>query len=306
MNESAGRQGPFVGAHMSIRDGLHNAILEAARYRCRAVQLFSKSSNQWRAKNITDEDVEMWQQTLHANPMQPVVHDSYLINLASPDPALNRRSREAFLEEVGRCDRLGIGQLIFHPGAHMGAGEEEGLKRIADSLDWVCQRSPESAVKLVIETTAGQGTTLGYRFEQLARVIEKVRQPARLGVCVDTCHILAAGYEFRTADGYAETFESFDRILGFDRLCCFHANDSKRDLGSRIDRHEHIGKGCVGSKAFGFLMRDSRFSAIPKILETPKEGDMDRKNLALLRRLARSRPHDGSASGATESGSRTG
>jgi deoxyribonuclease-4 len=287
MSNKTNRQEPFVGAHMSIRDGLHNAVLEAARYRCRAVQLFSKSSNQWRAKILTDEDIEMWQQTLRAHPMHPVVHDSYLINLASPDPALSRRSREAFLEEVGRCDRLGIGHLIFHPGAHMGAGEVEGLKRIAESLDWVCERTQGSVTRLVLETTAGQGTTLGYRFEQLAWIIDHVRQPARMSVCIDTCHILAAGYDFRTPDGYAEVFESFDRIVGFDQLCCFHVNDSKRDLGSRIDRHEHIGKGYVGTKAFGLLMRDPRFAEIPKILETPKKDDMDRKNLALLRRLAR-------------------
>jgi len=290
MSESAGRREPFVGAHMSIRDGLHNAILEAARYRCRTVQLFSKSSHQWRVKTLTDEDIEAWRQTLRAHPMHPVVHDSYLINLASPDPALSRRSREAFLEEVGRCDRLGIGRLVFHPGAHMGAGEAEGLRRIVDSLDWVCERSQGSSTQLVLETTAGQGTTLGYRFEQLARIVENVGQPTRLRICVDTCHILAAGYDFRTAEGYAEVFESFDRILGFDRLCCFHINDSKRDLGSRIDRHEHIGKGYVGTKAFGFLMRDPRFAEIPKILETPKKDDMDRKNLALLRRLARTNP----------------
>ena len=290
MIDTARKQEPFVGAHMSIRDGLHNAILEAARYRCRAVQLFSKSSNQWRAKTLTDEDIGMWKQTLRAHPMHPVVHDSYLINLASPDPVLSRRSREAFLEEVDRCDRLGIGHLIFHPGAHMGAGEKEGLRRIADNLDWVCEQSRHSSTKLVLETTAGQGTTLGYRFEQFAWIIENVRQPARLGVCVDTCHVLAAGYDFRTPKGYADVFESFDRILGFDRLCCFHVNDSKRDLGSRVDRHEHIGKGYVGSKAFGFLMRDSRFAEIPKILETPKKDDMDRKNLAFLRRLAHTKP----------------
>jgi deoxyribonuclease-4 len=277
---------PFIGAHMSIAGGLHNAILEAARHRCRALQIFSKTSNQWRAKALADEDVRLWKTTLREHPMHAVVHDSYLINLASPDPVLSGRSREAFLDEVTRCDRLGIGEIIFHPGAHMGAGEEQGLRRIADSLDWVCDRSQDSATRLVLETTAGQGTTLGYRLEQLAWIIGNVRRPQRLGVCIDTCHILAAGYDFRTPKGYEEVFEEFERILGFDRLCCFHLNDSKRELGSRVDRHEHIGKGHVGTKAFGFLMRDPRFVDVPKIIETPKKDDMDRKNLSLLRRLA--------------------
>ena len=208
---------------------------------------------------------------------------------ASPDPVLNQRSREAFLDEVERCDRLGIGEIIFHPGAHMGAGEAAGLQRIADSLDWICDHSPASSTRLLLETTAGQGTTLGYRFEQLAWVIANVRRPERLGACFDTCHALAAGYDFRTPTLYDAVFDGLDRTIGLDRLRCFHLNDAKRELGSRIDRHEHIGKGHVGSKAFGLLMRDARFTEIPKILETPKKDDMDRKNLALLRRLARAK-----------------
>lgn len=290
MSKSVTKSDPFIGAHMSIAEGLHNAILSAAQYRCRAVQLFSKSSNQWRAKVLTDEDVKLWNDTLAKHPMEPFVHDSYLINLASPKPALNRRSREAFLEEVKRCDRLGIKHLIFHPGAHMGEGEEEGIRRIAKSLDWVCERSVGSSTELLLENTAGQGTTLGYKFEHIASVIDQVREPDRLAVCVDTCHTLAAGYDFRTPEGYAQIFGEFDRVLGFDKLRCFHFNDSKKDMGSRVDRHEHIGKGHIGTKPFALILHDDRFTDIPKILETPKVDDMDRKNLALLRRLASGKP----------------
>jgi deoxyribonuclease-4 len=272
---------------MSIAGGLHEAILAAARHRCRAVQIFSKSSSQWKARVLTDEEVELWRTALARHPMIPVVHDSYLINLASPDAALLRRSREAFLEEVRRCDRLGVPYLVFHPGAHVGAGEEAGLRRISESLDWVCGRAEDSSVRLLLETTAGQGTTLGHRIEHLERVFGRCRHPERLGVCVDTCHLLAAGYDFRTPEGYGAVFDEFHRRIGIERIRCFHVNDSKKDVGCRVDRHEHIGKGFVGSAAFGLLMHDPRFAAVPKLLETPKAGEMDRKNLARLRRLAR-------------------
>ena len=278
--------GPLVGAHMSIAGGLHNAVLEAARYRCKAVQIFSKSSNQWAARTLTDDDVANWKETLARHPMLPVVHDSYLINLASPEPSLLERSRSAFLDEVLRCDRLGIGFLVFHPGAHMGAGEDEGLARIASCLDWVCERAGDSKVSLLLETTAGQGTSLGCRIEQMATIVGSVRHPERFGICVDTCHVLAAGYDIRSREGYEEFMAAIDRLLGLARVRCFHVNDSKRELGSRVDRHEHIGKGALGTRAFGFVMQDSRFADVPKILETPKTDGMDRKNLALLRRLA--------------------
>jgi deoxyribonuclease-4 len=282
----------MVGAHMSVAGGLHNAVLEAARYRCRAVQIFSKSSNQWAARKLTDEDIQAWNDARTRHPMLPVVHDSYLINLASPDPTLLERSRAAFLEEVLRCDRLSIPFLVFHPGAHMGAGEDEGIARIAASLDWVCERDGDSGAKLLLETTAGQGTSIGHTIEHLARIVEGVRRPERLGICIDTCHVLAAGHEIRTPEGYEEFMGRIDRLLGIDRVRCFHVNDSKKDLGSRVDRHEHIGKGFLGTRAFGFILRDPRFVDVPKILETPKTDDMDRKNLSLLRRLASGAPGD--------------
>ena len=284
---------PMVGTHMSIAGGLHLAVIEAAKYRCRAVQLFSKSSNQWAAKPLTEETVATWNEAIYRHPMLPVVHDSYLINLASPDPALLEKSRKAFLEEIDRCDRLSIPYLVFHPGAHMGEGIDAGIARIAESLDWALDRSAGRSVTLLLETTAGQGTSVGHRLEHLAAIIEQTRFPERVGICFDTCHVLAAGYDFRTPEGYEGVFGAFDRLIGLGRLCCFHVNDSKKDLGSRVDRHEHIGKGFVGSRAFGLLMRDRRFQSIPKILETPKEDEMDRRNLALLRRLAATRAKRG-------------
>lgn len=290
MSARANPAGPLIGAHMSIAGGVHNAVLDAARYRCRAVQLFSKSSNQWAAKPLTDEGLALWREALAKHPMLTVVHDSYLINLASPDPALAKRSRDAFLEEVERCGTLSIPYLVFHPGAHMGEGDAAGIARIAESIDWVLDRAGAGSVILLLETTAGQGSSIGHRFEHLAEIIGASRHPGRLGVCVDTCHILAAGYDIRTPESYAAVFEEFDARVGIHRIRCFHVNDSRKDLGSRVDRHEHIGKGFVGRTAFRLLMQDPRFADIPKILETPKENDMDRANLALLRRYAR-RPH---------------
>ncbi|MFB3908735.1 MAG: deoxyribonuclease IV [Candidatus Eisenbacteria bacterium] len=280
-------EGPLLGAHMSIAGGIQNAILAAARHRCRAVQLFSKSSNQWKARILADEDVAAWREAIGRHPMIPFVHDSYLINLSSPDPTLRKKSREAFVEEIRRCDLLGIPWLIFHPGVAMGARETVGCDRVAASLDWVADRRPDSRTGLLLETTAGQGSCLGHRFEHLARILDRARCRERLGVCIDTAHIHAAGYDIRTEEAYRTTFEEFDRIVGIERIRAFHVNDSKRELGSRVDRHEHIGRGKIGSRAFGSLMRDPRFRDVPKILETPKEGNMDRWNLALLRRLSR-------------------
>lgn len=279
---------PMIGAHMSIAGGLHNAILEAARYRSRALQIFSRNSNQWTAKPLTDEAVETWKRTWAEHPMEVMVHDSYLINLASPDPALYERSRRAFLDEALRCDLLGIPSLVFHPGAHMGAGEEAGLQRIAAALDWTDRELGDRPVRLLAENTAGQGTNLGWRLEHLARLLELVENKDRLRFCIDTCHLLAGGYDFRDEEGYRRVFDEAVALLGAERIAGFHLNDSKKDLGSRVDRHEHIGKGCVGSKAFRFLLADPRFVHVPKVLETPKTDSMDRRNLALLRRLAAS------------------
>jgi deoxyribonuclease-4 len=219
--------------------------------------------------------------------MVTMVHASYLINLASPDSHLFRRSRRAFLDEAERCAALGVPYLVFHPGAHRGSGEKAGLGRIARALNWVDRRLGSAPVTLLLENTAGQGTVLGSRFEHLGWIRDRLENAERVQICLDTCHLLAAGYDFRTPGGYRQVLASFDDLVGLARVRAFHLNDSKRGPGSRVDRHEHIGRGHIGSRPFGRLLRDPRFRGIPMIIETPKDGGMDRTNLSLLRRLAR-------------------
>jgi deoxyribonuclease IV len=277
----------LLGAHMSISGGIYNALLEGEKLGCTTIQVFTKSSNQWRAKELGDEELARYHAEQKRTGISPVVaHDSYLINLGSPDPTLLAKSREAFRIEMERCEKLKIPYLVTHPGAHMGQGEEEGLKKIASSLDWLFENTDDLKVRVAIESTAGQGTSLGHTFEQLAQIIEFSAHPDRIKVCVDTCHLFAAGYDISNEDGYEKTISEFNRIIGLKCLVAIHVNDSKKGLGSRVDRHEHIGKGMIGEKAFGFIMRDKRFEKIPKLLETPKENEMDKVNLGVLRRLA--------------------
>jgi deoxyribonuclease-4 len=277
---------PLFGAHMSIAGGYHLALQAAHEHACEAVQLFTKSSNQWRAKDITETDVSIFRETLRQTQVrQLMAHDSYLINLASPEESLFLRSLEAFVVEVQRAELLGLTYLVMHPGAHMGAGVEAGLIRVAQAFDEVHRRCAGCRVQVLLETTAGQGSTLGYRFEHLARILELVAEPERLGVCLDTCHVFAAGYALSTEREYRATFREFDRVVGLERLRAFHVNDSVKPLGSRVDRHAHIGKGCLGLEAFRLLVNDQRFRDCPMVLETPKEGDMDKVNLRTLRKL---------------------
>jgi deoxyribonuclease-4 len=279
----------LLGAHMSIAGGVFNAFAQGEEFGCTTIQIFTKSSNQWRAKELSDEEVEKYHSEQKRTGIDPVIaHDSYLINLGSPDKALIKKSREAFLVEMQRCETLKIPYLVTHPGSHLGKGEEWGIKRIAESLDWLHEKASGFKVKIALETTAGQGTNLGYRFEQIASMIEQTAEPDRLAVCVDTCHIFAAGYDITTRKAYEQTISEFDRIIGLKRLAVIHFNDSKRELGSRVDRHSHIGEGNIGEEAFGFFMRDKRFEKIPKLLETPKgdDGEMDRINMDKLRKLA--------------------
>ena len=276
----------LLGAHMSIAGGLHRAVERGAEVRATALQVFTRNNTRWAMKPLAPDAVRDWKAALRAAPMEVMAHDSYLINLASPDPALYRKSRHSFLEEALRCATLGIPYLVFHPGAHMGRGETAGLDRIARALDWTDRRLGGAPVALLLENTAGQGTNLGWRFEHLARILARVKRPERLGVCIDTCHLLAAGYDFRSEAGYRSVFADLDRTVGLDHVRAFHLNDSKGDLGCRVDRHENIGKGFVGSRAFRLLLQDPRFARAPKVLETPKAEGMDRRNLALLRRLA--------------------
>jgi deoxyribonuclease-4 len=273
---------------MSISGGVDTAFDRGAQIGCDAMQIFTKNNNQWRAAPLKEEVVERYHRRQAETGITPVVaHASYLLNLATPDDELWRKSIDALLVELERCEVLDIPYLIIHPGSHMESGEEAGIARIAEALNVTHERLPDAQVKITLETTAGQGTNLGYRFEQLAAMIEGTEARDRLTVCYDTCHTLAAGYDFRTPDGYAEVFKQFDDIIGLDRLTVFHFNDSKKDMGSRRDRHAHIGEGEVGLGGFRYILNDPRFQEIPMLLETPKSKDMheDVENLARLRDL---------------------
>jgi deoxyribonuclease-4 len=275
---------------MSISGGVHTAHERGMRIGCTTIQLFTKNNTQWRSKPLSREDIERYKQLERESSIQPVVaHSSYLINLCAKDRQTLKKSREAFRDELSRCGVLRVPYFIFHPGAHVGQGEEAGIKLIAESLNVLHDETRGYRVKTVLETTAGQGTALGYRFEHLRKIIDLVERKERLGVCVDTCHVFAAGYDVSSERGYEKTFEEFDSIIGLKRLVVFHVNDSKRELGSRVDRHEHIGKGRIGTIAFRLLMNDPRFVNIPKILETPKAEDMheDVMNMRRLRRFLR-------------------
>ena len=277
-----------LGAHMSIAGGVDQAFPRALAVGCETMQVFTKSSNQWQARPLREDEVARFRHLAETSGVYPVVaHDAYLINPASPDPALWRRSVEALVVEVERCRALGIRWLIIHPGAHMGAGEAEGLRRVAEALNEVLARTEDADVEIVLETTAGQGTGLGHRFEHLAQILEQVEARTRLGICFDTCHALAAGYDIRTPEGYERTFQELETVVGLHRLRAFHLNDSRREPGSRVDRHAHIGKGALGLTPFRLLLNDPRFQHLPMILETPKGPDMreDRENLAVLRSL---------------------
>jgi len=273
---------------MSISGGVDTAFDRGAQIGCDAMQIFTKNNNQWRAAPLKEDAVERYHRRQAETGITPVVaHASYLLNLATPDDALWRKSIEALLIELERCEVLYIPYLIIHPGSHMESGEDAGIARIAEALNVAHERLPDVQVKIALETTAGQGTNLGYRFEQLAAMIEGTEARDRLTVCYDTCHTLAAGYDFRTPEGYAEVFKQFDEVIGLDRLTVFHFNDSKKDMGSRIDRHAHIGEGEVGLDGFRHILNDPRFQETPMLLETPKSKDMheDVENLARLRAL---------------------
>jgi deoxyribonuclease-4 len=281
---------PTFGAHMSIAGGHDRAVRAAHRLGFAAVQLFTKNSNQWRAKPLVDAQVAAFRTALdEAGIVATVAHDSYLINLGSPDEGLWARSIDALTDEVERAEALGLGGLVCHPGAHVGAGEEAGLARVARGLDEVHRRTRGGAPPILLETTAGQGTCLGHRFEHLGRILAAVAAPERLGICVDTCHIFAAGYSLADPDQYNTTIAALDRAVGLERVRVWHLNDSQRDGGSRVDRHAGIGRGCMGLEPFRLLVNDPRFSAVPMILETPKgmeDGeDLDAINLRVLRQL---------------------
>lgn len=272
---------------MPVAGGVAKALERGKAIGCECVQVFTSNPQQWASKQPTEEVLAAWREARAATDIASVVsHDSYLVNLCAPNPEIAAKSRIALAEELQRCAALEIGFVVSHMGAHLGQGEDAGLLGIAAAARDVLAETPES-VTLLMETTAGQGSSLGYRFEQLARVLELCGGQPRLGVCLDTCHVFAAGYDIRTAEAYEATMAEFSRLVGFERLGAVHANDSKKALGSRVDRHEHIGRGLIGEEAFRCLVNDARLAGKPVILETPEAETMHATNLAALRSLVR-------------------
>jgi deoxyribonuclease-4 len=263
----------YIGAHVSASGGVENAPLNARDIGATAFALFTKNQRQWVAKPLTAESIRKFRDNCEAagyEAFQILPHDSYLINLGNPESAALEKSRAAFLDEMHRCEQLGLDRLNFHPGAHLNmTGEEECMQLIAGSINMALDRT--GGVTAVIENTAGQGSNIGYTFEQIAYIMDRVEDRSRVGVCIDTCHAFTAGYELRTREGYEETFRSFGEVIGFDYLKGVHLNDSKKELGSRVDRHENLGKGLLGSGLFRWIMEDERFDGIPLVLETPDD-----------------------------------
>jgi len=281
---------PLFGAHLSIAGGLHNAVSAAVALECQTVQLFTKNASQWAAKPLQDSEVTHFRKSWKESKLKfATAHDSYLINLASPNDELYRKSIAAFRLEVERAEALGLSYLVTHPGAHTGSGEDAGLRRIVAALDEVHTGTRGVKVQVLLETTAGQGSCLGCKFEHLQFILDNVSDTDRLGVCVDTCHIFAAGYAL-DGENYDRTFHEFDERIGVERIKCFHLNDSVKGLGCRVDRHAGIGLGTIGEEPFKRLVTDKRFAKLPMILETPKEDadgkSMDPVNLAKLRSWA--------------------
>ncbi len=290
----------FVGAHVSASGGVENAPLNAMEIGAKAFALFTKNQRQWVAKPLTQESIDAFRNNLEKSGIDPkyvLPHDSYLINLGHPEAEKLEKSREAFIDELKRCEQLGLDKLNFHPGSHLvkipkkdPAYEEKLMEAelqcldvIADSLNIAIEATKDSDVKLVIENTAGQGSNLGYKFEHLAHIIDKIEDKSRVGVCLDTCHTFTAGYDLRTREAYDETMDAFGRIVGFEYLMGMHINDSKPPLGSRVDRHHSLGQGEIGWDAFKFIMNDSRMDDIPLVLETIDESIWDQEIEALYR-----------------------
>jgi deoxyribonuclease IV len=297
---------PRLGAHLSIAGGLPRAVDRAEASGCAALQIFTKSAGQWRARTLPPEEIALFKRRVRQTGIRPVVaHNSYLINLAAADEALRTRSIESLCDELDRADALGLDGLVMHPGSFTSGNEADGLGLIADGLSRIFDARPDGRTRVLLEHTAGQGTNLGHRFEHLAQIIDRLNGSRRVGVCLDTCHLIAAGYDIRSQEGYEETFRQFGKIVGFSRLKVFHLNDSKKPCGSRVDRHEHIGKGCIGLEPFRRIVNDPRFARLPMLLETPKldtpesrrKSDLDpldQMNLDVLRGLLQ-RPNTSAA-----------
>ncbi|MCA9859578.1 MAG: deoxyribonuclease IV [Thermomicrobiales bacterium] len=278
-----------LGSHVSASGGVDKSIDRATKLEMTAFQIFTKNANQWNAKPLDPAVIERFRAGVAASPAikTVVAHDSYLINIASPDDAAWEKSIGALEYELERCDQLDIPYLVSHPGAHVGSGVDAGVARVAQAINIIHEQMPDGTCSLALETTAGQGTTLGRTFEEIAQIIDGVDDKTRVSVCFDTCHVFAAGYDLRTAETYAATMQAFDDIIGLDRLRVLHLNDSVKDFGSHRDRHAHIGQGMIGTDAFQFLLRDARLAGRASILETPKDDDVteDLMNLTTLRGL---------------------
>jgi deoxyribonuclease-4 len=277
-----------LGAHVPITGGLFNAPASGTAIGAEAIQIFTRNQMQWACRPLVDDECAAFREALAGSAVRHVLtHGSYLVNLASPNPDFLRKSRECMVTEIERCHRLGIPHVVFHPGAHMGAGEEAGLSAIARSLDHVLERTEGLDVMPLVEATAGQGTSLGHRFEHLAGIFDRVRAPERLGVCLDTCHVYAAGYDLATPEGYEETLRAFARVVGLAKLKAVHLNDSRRERGSRVDRHARAGEGVMGLDTFARILNDRRFRGLPLVVETPGPLPEWKKEIARLRALVR-------------------
>jgi len=278
----------FLGAHTSTSGGVSKSVDLGEKFDFTAMQIFTKNNNRWIQKPLEEKEIEAFKTKLDKSSIRFVVsHDSYLINLCATDKEILKKSRIALIDELERCELLGIPHLNFHPGSHLGAGEEDGIKLIAESINIAHNKTKGYRVSSMLETTAGQGTAIGYKFEHLQKIIELVEQKERMTVCIDTAHVFAAGYDIKNPKNYKKVIKEFDEFIGLERLKCFHINDSKKELGSRVDRHEHIGNGFIGLEGFSNIMNDKRLKKIPKILETPKGKEQleDLENLKVLRGL---------------------
>ena len=274
----------MLGAHVSVAGGLHKAFSNGHKLGCDAIQIFVTNPNRWSGSALSSEQVESFRKThKQTNIQQVIVHDIHLTNLASPKAETRDKSIQAFAWQLGLVEQLGLGYFVTHLGSHLGAGEPEGLGVLSQSLNQILDESRSATV--LLETTAGQGRNLGYRFEHLQQIISQSSQPDRLGVCFDTCHVFAAGYDLRTEEDYYRTFNQFDQIVGLSQIKAFHLNDAKSGFGSRVDRHDHIGQGNIGLTAFELLVNDPRFQGRPMIIETPEMNKMHDRNLKTLRQL---------------------
>lgn len=282
----------LLGAHFSIAKGLHNALYEAQAYGCSALQIFTKNSNTWKERTLSQDEIDGFDRARKITEITAIAsHTSYLINLATHEKKKHAMSCNALKNELFRSSILDIPFVVLHPGAHIGKGKNRGIRKIAESINKIFFQTPGLQTRLLLETTAGQGSNLGHTFEQIASIMDRVETSNRIGVCLDTAHIFAAGYDIRTPDSYGRTMDAFDALIGIENLYLIHLNDSKKPLGSRVDRHQHIGEGLIGIKAFELLMNDRRFIDIPKIIETPKQKDgkdCDQINLNRLRSFVNS------------------